>query len=97
MQDPYSDFRKNVQETVKLFGTTVKDVDPTSWEIFDVVTKGKPHHLQARTEMVQMMRVMDLSIPDTSQEKRQWMTAINESIEACNDGLYSVSCLSVFS
>ena len=70
-QDPCSDFRKAIVESLKLYGAGLKDVDSATFEIFDIVTKGKPHVITAKTES----------------EKKQWYEALTKALDKCSENL----------
>lgn len=46
-------------------------MDATTFEIFDIVTKGKPHVIAAKTE----------------EEKKQWYDALNKALDRCSENL----------
>lgn len=71
LQDPCADFRKAIVESLKLYGAGLKDVDSTTFEIFDIVTKGKPHVIQAKTES----------------DKKAWYDALNTALDKCSENL----------
>lgn len=58
-------------ESLKLYGAGLKDVDATSFEIFDIVTKGKPHVITAKSE----------------EDKKAWYVALSNALDKCSENL----------